>query len=79
MTTESEYINLVDYVADLRSKLQFGTNRLKKMQGWLQLLEDAKVPEVEVALWKDAMGDQEIYVSKLREQLHEYETFIGWR
>ena len=51
MTTESEYINLVDYVADLRSKLQIGTTRLKKMQGWLQLLEDAKVPEVEKALW----------------------------
>ena len=79
MTTESEYINLVDYVADLRSKLQIGTTRLKKMHGWLQLLEDAKVPQVEVALWEDAMNDQEIYVSKLNEQLAEYETFLGWR
>ena len=79
MTTESEYINLVDYVADLRSKLQVGRTRLKKMQGWLQLLEDAKVPEVEVTLWKDAMKDQETYVAKLNEQLAEYETFLGWR
>ncbi len=79
MKTDSEYIRLVDYVADLRSKLQRGTQRLRVMRSWLSLLNDAKRDPIESELWKDAMRDQELYLTKLNEQLHEYEVVIGWR
>ncbi len=79
MKTESDYIRLVDYVADLRSKLQRGRTRLKSMEEWLTFLIRANAAMIEVSLWRDAIEDQYQFVSHLNEQLCEYESLVGWR
>ncbi len=79
MKTESEYIKLVDYVADLRSKLQQGRTRLKTMEEWLTFLIRSDCEMIEVSLWRDAIDDQYQYITHLNEQLCEYESLVGWR
>ncbi len=74
-----EFSKLVDYVADLRSKLQRGRTRLRSMQEWLTLLQGAGGEMIEVALWRDAIDDQEQFLDNLTTQLCEYESLVGWR
>ena len=79
VNTESQYIKLVDYVAEMRSKLQHANTRSAAMEHNLNLLRTAKAEQVEVNLWEEAMREHAKFIDILEEQLVVYETLVGWR
>ncbi len=73
-----EFEKLVDYVADLRSKLQHANQRMTVMEGSMQLLVECDVEMVELGAWRDHMDEHEVYIEHLKNELTAYEEILGW-
>ncbi len=73
-----EFERLVDYVAELRSKLQHAKARHHTMLESMQLLVDCDVEMVELGAWRDVIDEHEVFMASLRTQLSEYERLLGW-
>ncbi len=73
-----EFERLVDYVAELRSKLQHARGRHQVMLQSMQLLVDTEADMVELSSWRDVIDDHEHLMENLRTQLSEYERLLGW-
>ncbi len=73
-----EFERLVDYVAELRSKLQHARARHQVMFESMQLLVESEADMVELSAWRDVIDEHETSMAFLQSQLWEYETLIGW-
>ncbi len=73
-----EFERLVDYVAELRSKLQHSRARHQVMFESMQLLVDSEADMVELSSWRDVIDDHVRFMDTLWTQLSEYERLLGW-
>ncbi len=73
-----EFERLVDYVADLRAKLQHAKARHDTMVQSMQLLVDCDVEMVELSAWADTMDEHEQFVENLKTELTAYEKLLDW-
>ncbi len=73
-----EFERLVDYVAELRSKLQHARARHGVMLESMQLLVDCEADMIELMEWRGRIDDHITFMDTLRTQLSEYERLLGW-
>ncbi len=73
-----EFERLVDYVADLRSKLQHARARHTVMVQSMQLLVECDVEMIELSEWRDRMDEHEQFVEHLKTELTAYEKLLDW-